>query len=160
MPGRYAPLRKMSAHVGPNMTPMVDIVLCILIFFMLGAGLAAPELFLTSNTAVDKAGLGTEAINTKMPAVRMNIVMHRRNDETYVTAFDATPLRMDAVDSPDQSHNQMIAQVLLQKKALLSEDVQVIIVPDKLVPYQDVISVYNDCVKAKYQQVAFAAAQG
>jgi biopolymer transport protein ExbD len=67
---------------------------------------------------------------------------------------------MDAVDSPDQSHNQMIAQVLLQKKALLSEDVQVIIVPDKLVPYQDVITVYNDCVKAKYQQVAFAAAQG
>jgi biopolymer transport protein ExbD len=54
----------------------------------------------------------------------------------------------------------MIAQVLLQKKALLSEDVQVIIVPDKLVPYQDVITVYNDCVKAKYQQVAFAAAQG
>jgi biopolymer transport protein ExbD len=152
--------RKISMHVGPNMTPMVDIVLCILIFFMLGAGLAVPDLFLTSNTAVDKAGLGTEVNNTKMPAVRMNIVLRRRNDVTYVTAFDADPMRMNAVDDPDQSGNQLIAQTLMQKKARLSDDVQVIIVPDKLVPYQDVITVYNDCVRAQYKQVAFAAAQG
>lgn len=160
MPARYAPLRKMSAHVGPNMTPMVDIVLCILIFFMLGASITVPEMFLTSKTAVDKAGLGNENVDTKMPAVRMNIVVHRQGDETFVTAFDATPLRMDPLDSPDQSHNQVIADTLLAKKQRLSDDVQVIIVPDKLVPYQDVITIYNDCVRAKYQQVAFAAAQG
>ncbi len=160
MPARYAPLRKMSAHVGPNMTPMVDIVLCILIFFMLGASIAVPELVLTGKTAVDKAGLGSNTTDAKMPAVRMNIVLHRQNDRTFVTAFDDTPLPMDGADSPDQSHNQVIASTLMAKKSRLSDDVQVIIVPDKLVPYQDVITIYNDCVRAKYQQVAFAAAQG
>ena len=42
------------------MTPMVDVVMCILIFFMLGSSLT-PELFLQSNTAIDKTGLGNEA---------------------------------------------------------------------------------------------------
>lgn len=157
---RHGPLRKMSINVGPNMTPMVDIVLCILIFFMLGAGLAVPELFLTSNTAVDKAGLGKDVTNAQMPAVRMNIVMTRRNDVTYVKAFDADPIKMEGIDDPDQSGNQLIAQALQLKKAHLSDDVQVIIVPEKMVPYQDVITVYNDCVRARYKQVAFAAAQG
>ncbi|HVX86533.1 MAG TPA: biopolymer transporter ExbD [Phycisphaerae bacterium] len=154
------PLRKMSINVGPNMTPMVDIVLCILIFFMLGAGLAVPEMFLTSNTAVDKAGLGKEVTNAQMPAVRMNIVMTRRNDVTYVKAFEADPIAMESLDDPVQSGNELIKQTLLLKKKHLSDDVQVIIVPEKLVPYQDVITVYNDCVGARYKQVAFAAAQG
>ena len=37
-------------------------------------------------------------------------------------------------------------------------DVQIIIQPDKKVPYQDVITVYDYCVKAKFKQVAFAPA--
>ena len=53
---------KKMAHVGPNMTPMVDVVMCILIFFMLGSTFLQTEMFLQSSMpAIDKAGLGTEA---------------------------------------------------------------------------------------------------
>ena len=38
-----------KAHGGPNMTPMVDVVMCILIFYMLSATFANPDLFLTNN---------------------------------------------------------------------------------------------------------------
>ena len=31
-------------HVGPNMTPMVDVVMVILIFFMLGSSFTSPRL--------------------------------------------------------------------------------------------------------------------
>ena len=58
----------MTVNVGPNMTPMVDVVMCILIFFMLGTSLASPELFLKSHTAaIDKAGLGSEQGAQKLP---------------------------------------------------------------------------------------------
>src|SRR4051794_7534069 len=79
---RRRPLKKMAAHVGPNMTPMVDVVMCILIFFMLGSSFVVPELFLKSNTAaIDKAGLGTEQGTQKLPSAKMNIVLKRAGRE-------------------------------------------------------------------------------
>ena len=40
-------------HFGPNMTPMVDVVLVILIFFMAGAALLGPELLLRAGIAAE-----------------------------------------------------------------------------------------------------------
>ena len=188
---RHGLLRKMTINVGPNMTPMVDIVLCILIFFMLMTSFAAKELFLTSNTAVDKTGLGTEVTNVKLPSARRNIQLKRSGGKTlctapgapptpdprpspvwmpiqlkrsggktWFTAAGAPPMPMDALDAPTQPNDAAIAQVLAAKKSKLSDDVQVIIIPDKDVPYQDVITVYDSCVKAQYKQVAFSPAQG
>ena len=157
---RHRAPTKMSANVGPNMTPMVDVVMCILIFFMLGSSFVAPELFLQNNTrAVDKAGLGNEATDEKLPAVRMNIILRRQGDATWVSAFDSKLLKMNALDDADQTENQQIAAYFEQKKRTLSDDVQIIIIPDKEVPYQDVITIYDDCTKAKFKEVAFAPAR-
>ncbi len=157
---RRRPLSKLSANVGPNMTPMVDVVMCILIFFMLGSSFLTPELFLQNNVpAIDKAGLGSEQGSQKLPPVRMNILMKRQGDATFVSAFNSELLKMDAVDDKDQSDSLRIAGFLDQKKKTLSDDVQIIIYPDKQVPYQDVITVYDDCMRAKFKQVAFAQAR-
>lgn len=157
---RRRPLTKLSANVGPNMTPMVDVVMCILIFFMLGSSFLTPELFLQSNMpAIDKAGLGNEQSSQKLPVVRMNILLKRQENATYVSAFDSSLLKMNNIDESDQSDSRRIATFLEQKKKTLSDDVQIIIIPDKQVPYQDVITVYDDCTRAKFKQVAFAPAR-
>jgi biopolymer transport protein ExbD len=153
-------LRKMHHHVGPNMTPMVDIVMCILIFFMLGTSLATPELFLKSNTAaVDKEGLGNDPGGQKLPAVRLSIKLSRGTvagkQITAVTAFNEAPLPMNAVTDADQRLNQAIYQRLAARRKTISDDVQVLIVPDQDVPYQDVITIYDYCVKLEFKQVAF-----
>ena len=153
-------LKKVHVHVGPNMTPMVDIVMCILIFFMLGTSLATPELFLKSNTAIDKEGLGTEQGTQKLPAVRMNIKLNRAaaaggKEITLVTAFSDAPLPMNGIDDPDQRQTQAVYDRLAARRQAISDDVQVLIVPDKNVPYQDVITIYNYCVKLQFKQVAF-----
>ena len=147
-------------HVGPNMTPMVDVVMCILIFFMLGTTLATPEVFLKSNTAaIDKQGLGSEQGVQKLPAVRMNIKLARAmiggKATTVVTAFNEAPLPMNRVDEADQSLNKAIEDKLTKRRASISDDVQVLIVPEKDVPYQDVITIYDYCVKLSFKQVAF-----
>ena len=80
---------KPMAHVGPNMTPMVDVVMCILIFFMLASSFVMPELFLKSSMpAIDKAGLGEKAADAKMPAVKLWIKLQRKGEDTYVSAFE------------------------------------------------------------------------
>jgi len=161
MNNRRGILKKMRVHVGPNMTPMVDIVMCILIFFMLGTSLATPELFLKSNTAaIDKEGLGSEPGTQKLPAVRMNIKLSRTAGAdggklTAVTAFSDAPLPMNGIDDPDQRQTQAVYDRLAERRKSISDDVQVLIVPDKDVPYQDVITIYNYCVKLQFKQVAF-----
>jgi len=152
--------RMPSLHVGPNMTPMVDIVMCILIFFMLGTTLAQPEVFLRSNTAaIDKEGLGSEQGTQKLPSVRMNIKLARVTQAgkqiTVVTAFNEATLPMNAPDDPQKPLDAAIEALLKKRRAGISDDVQVLIVPDKNVPYQDVITIYDLCVKLSFKQVAF-----
>ena len=157
---RRGVLKKMHVHVGPNMTPMVDIVMCILIFFMLGTSLATPELFLKSNTAaVDREGLGSDPGVQKLPAVCLSIKLSRGviggQEVTAVTAFNEAPLPMNGVQDTDQRLNQAIYERLAARRRTISDDVQVLIVPDKDVPYQDVITIYDYCVKLEFKQVAF-----
>jgi biopolymer transport protein ExbD len=148
--------KKTPVHIGPNMTPMVDVVMCILIFFMLGSTLATPELFLKSNTAaIDKAGLGNVAGNQQLPSVRMTIKLSQDAGKTAVSAFDSPPMPMDAVDSANQGQNQAIYARLADRRKTISDDVQVLIVPEANVPYQDVITIYDFCTKLKFKQVAF-----
>lgn len=167
MSPRRGVLKKMATvHVGPNMTPMVDVVMCILIFFMLGSSLTTPDLFLKSSTAaIDKGGLGTEEGTQKLPSVRMNIKLQREGNVTWVSAFDGPLMKMDKVDDPDQSGNKAIFDKLSERRKTISDDVQVLIMPVKAnpkdseartdVPWQDVITIYDFCTKLQFKQVAF-----
>ncbi len=132
---------------GPNMTPMVDIVMCILIFFMLGSTFALPDLFLSANMpAVDKKGLGENPNNTALPPVRMNLELINVGGHTKLRAFGVVE---------DDLHDRL-ASLLASKRRALSDDVQLLIVPEKTVPYQDVITVYDQCVQSGFKNVAFS----
>ena len=65
---------KAGTPVGPNMTPMVDIVMCILIFFMMASSFAVVDMYLTSNMpAIDKKGMGNAHGDAVLPAVQNKI---------------------------------------------------------------------------------------
>jgi biopolymer transport protein ExbD len=156
--GKKRVLKKM-AHVGPNMTPMVDIVMCILIFFMLGSSFIMPEMFLKSSMpAIDKAGLGEKAAEGKMPAVKLWIKLSREGSDTVVRAFDAAPQKLERASEKDPPTSEALLTYFKNKNANLSPDVQIIIKPGGDVPYQDVITIYDYCMEAKFKQVAFAPA--
>jgi biopolymer transport protein ExbD len=144
--------KKWSAHTGPNMTPMVDVVMCILIFFMLSATFAMPELYLTSNTpAVEKQGLSNTTATEQIPAVRNYIQLKRLGDQTVASAFGA-PGTADLVSDTASG----LPGLLKAKGQQLSKDVQIIIAPENRVPYKDVIAVYDACIAAHFEHVAFA----
>lgn len=134
----------MAAHVGPNMTPMVDVVMVILIFFMLGSSFASRNWYLTNNTPAIKGGLSNIKTHA-MPATRIDIRLQMRGTRAMV---------MIGVFQTEDIKGQLY-RYLVKKKKLFGKKVKVILTPDNNVPYQDVITVYANCVKAQYHQVAF-----
>ena len=145
-------LNKHPVHSGPNMTPMVDIVMCILIFFMLGSTFVVPDLFLRSTTpAIDKTGLGQQASSLALPPVQSMINLTQVDGYTRVRAFGV------AIDRLDPAGIAALSRLLTAKQTALSPDVHILIAPDKSVPYQDVITIYDQCIAARFKYVAFVA---
>jgi len=56
-----------EAHAGPNMTPMVDVVMVILIFFRASTSLLGPEVLLRARLAADRPGPGDAAAAPDSP---------------------------------------------------------------------------------------------
>ena len=153
-------LGKMSAHVGPNMTPMVDIVMCILIFFMLASSFAMPDLFLTNNTAISKTGISNEKSDAPAPSVQSKIEVWMVGKETSVKGFGRTIDGLGKRDSKgaliDEAPMKALEDLLMSKQREMSLDAQIIIQPTSMVNYQDVITIYDACMKAKFRNVAFS----
>ncbi len=135
-----------ASHVGPNMTPMVDVVMVILIFFMLGSSFVSPDWYLTNNTPAVQGGLSNIKTNG-MPPTRINIKLRVRGTRTVAI--------MPGLQTADLSGE--LATFLIHKhKALVKGvPVQIFISPSNGVPYRDVITAYSDCIAARFKQVAF-----
>ena len=147
----FQPLRELSRPI-PNMTPMVDVVMCILIFFMLASSILLPERVLKNTLPAITQGIpGSVSANAPLPPVRMFIRLSRREDETWVAAFGEQPLKMG-------SPNAEIYTLFAHKAAVLSPDVQLTICPEADVPYQDIITLYDYCVGVKFRAGGFCAA--
>ena len=131
-------------HVGPNMTPMVDVVMVILIFFMLGSSFTSPVWYLTNNTPAIRGGF-SDVKTSKFPPVKLIIKLDRRGNHTMATigSFQTENLKGS------------LFKWLNKRRKILGKKTQLIIKPHESVPYQDVITVYSDCVRARYHEVAF-----
>ncbi len=116
----------------------------ILIFFMLGSSFASRAWYLTNNIPAIKGGLANTPAKA-MPVTRLEIRLRQRGTHTMAV--------IGVFQTEDLSGR--LARWLRQKKKLLGKKTQVLLVPGNNVPYQDVLTVYSDCVQAKFHHVAF-----
>lgn len=150
VPLRRLRSRKRGAHgAGPNMTPMVDVVLVILIFFMAAMGLAVREHFLRTGlprpqgdagqTASEAPALGDDVL----PPSRALLRLTRDGRNTLVSG-----LGMDRVGIAD------VARRLEDfARAGAADAIIVVVAPDLDVPYQDVVLVHDACARAGVRNV-------
>jgi biopolymer transport protein ExbD len=138
---------------GPNMTPLVDVVMVILIFLMLAGSFAADEHYLVSTTPVTKTGVGN--VKSLVP-----------DDVTFQVQVDSP------AQSPDRftaragdlvtSDMNVLAAALSKKKAQFEaagtkvDKVQVIIAPGRNVKYKYLIDCYQAALQAAFTKVSFA----
>jgi biopolymer transport protein ExbD len=140
---------------GPNMTPLVDVVMVILIFLMLAGSFVGAEHFLVSNLPFSEKGAGAAAPPAGfIPDEPLDIrVDPRATGDGFVAA--AGQIRVD--NNPDV----LTAQLIRMRKQLNAagkptSQIQVKINPGKNVKYKHLIAVYEAALRADFEKVAFA----
>lgn len=130
---------------GPNMTPMVDVVLVILVFFMAGAAFVGEEWFLRSQIA-PAASRGPAAAPDpfELPPTRLEIVL------------DGTPT--GTLGSGVGLELAPLGDVLAALRAFAAgtavDQIEVIVRPGPTVPWEDVVRVHEVCAEAGVGKIA------
>lgn len=141
-------------HYGPSMTPMVDVVLVILVFFMASATVAGPEWFLGAAIpdwapAAGPAAGGApepraEARTAILPEARFEIRLDADGGVTRVTGLGLRDAPLDALAPAAAALGASID----------ARDAIIVIVAGAQVPYADVVAAHDAFLGAGLERVA------
>ncbi len=133
----------LSEKFGPNMTPMVDVVLVILIFFMAATVVVGPEL--SFRTAVEREEASTEVLERfELPPVRLTI---------KVDLGEGGRARCDGLGVTNASLDQAIARLGSFVEGVELERVVVAIDPTDAAPYEAIVRLHEACARLKIRRV-------
>ena len=153
------PFRRRSAlhgwqlQFGPNMTPMVDVVMVILIFFMASATFAGAEWFL--RTAIPRPAPETPPKDPsgdpfQVPPARFELMLSRGPDgKTVASGQGFEPVTMP----------ELQARLAELARGTSAEDLVLIIRPAPEVPYADVVRAHDAAMAAGIAKVGLMDTQ-
>lgn len=146
---------KVHYEAGPNMTPLVDVVMVILIFLMLTGSFAVGEHFLASNLPMTKKGGGGVAVANVPLDEPLEIRVDSGTEDQWVAM--AGGYRVPG------SREALTAQLTKMREAMNAnqtptEKIQVVISPGRMTKYKHLVEVYEAALDAKFTKVAFAPA--
>jgi biopolymer transport protein ExbD len=152
---------KVHYESGPNMTPLVDIVMVILIFLMLTGSFLAGMHFLQSKLA--GTGIGPD-LPGRLPAdtqleIRVDSYARAGADGMTKDIWAASAGRVMV----QNDREQLVAQLSkmrddLNKAATPTEQVEVVINPGRQAKYKHLVEVYSAAVEARFTRIAFSTA--
>jgi biopolymer transport protein ExbD len=146
--------KKVHYDSGPNMTPLVDVVMVILIFLMLAGSFVSAEHFLVSNLPVVQSGAGGEQLP---PGFIPDEPIDIRVDNNPTTGvMVATAGKIQTSDPVALTEKLHAMRVQLNATGKSDDKLQVKIGPAKNVKYKDLVAVYEAALNAGYKKVAFA----
>ena len=146
--------KKVHYDSGPNMTPLVDVVMVILIFLMLAGSFVSAEHFLVSNLPVVQSGVGGEQLPPGFIPDEPIDIRVDNNPTTGVMVATAGKIRTsDPIALTDKLRAMRIQ---LNATGKTDDKLQVKIGPAKNVKYKDLVAVYEAALNAGYKKVAFA----
>lgn len=146
---RPSPYTERRAAIDLKMTPMIDVVFLLLIYFIWSSSFGVAELLMPSDVAPETTGAGTGPSDPQRP-------LPERDFEKIIVRIVSTPggVAWRINDAPVTSVVELQGQ--LQPIARIKQDAPVILHPDPEVPLGDVIDVFDLCRLVKFQKVQFA----
>ncbi len=138
---------------GPNMTPLVDVVMVILIFLMLAGSFGGAEHFLASNVPMSKGGVGGDS-----SAVSIDEPIEIRVDSPSPDRFTALAGRISAKDGPTLTAALVRLREDLNRAGKKTADIQIKIAPARNVKVNHVVAVQEAAMLAKFEKIGFAKA--
>ncbi len=127
-----------------RMTPLIDVIFLLLIFFILAIRLEKPE----------------GVLENILPVSDGQSIAEQQKD------WEVVKLRIKLITEGEQLKIYLQERVVYTYKDLLSylnmlpQEIMLVIEPESKVPYKYVIGVYNTCIKAKKSNIVFAISPG
>jgi biopolymer transport protein ExbD len=154
----------------PNMTAMVDLVMCILIFFMLGSKFAQSETFLPSAMPLN---VGFSGAASNSPDVEVNLTLELKrggglgvvvelpggNGVTQIPAPSSKPSDEQYL-SVFADYMKKVTGVLKARRSELSGKIRVVIKPEAALEYRHIVGVFGACLEAGFDNIVFALSLG
>lgn len=150
--------KKIHYDSGPNMTPLVDVVMVILIFLMLTGTFAGTEWYLVSDLPIRRTGGGS--IETPPGGFPEYELLEVRVDQNATR--DGFVARAGQIQTSDPKVLAAGLRKLSEQYTRVDpelEKVQVIISPGKTVKYEDLVQVYQAAMDAQFKKIGFATAR-
>lgn len=144
--GRKSALAMHAGQIGPNMTPMVDVVMVILIFFMASAAFLGPEWLLKTALPSRSAEPSAPAAAPPPLVLRLDI---RSGPEPFIV-INGGPATRTADLSP-----ALQAAMTDRRPA----DVIVLVVPEPDAPYEAVVRVHELCAELGIEKIGLGEPQ-
>lgn len=152
---RLSGAKKVHYDSGPNMTPLVDVVMVILIFLMLAGSFGGAEHYLASSIPLSSKGAGQHK-----NAFDEDVIIDVRVDSApgsvnaWVAKFGDV-----RTSSPSDLKNALESKLKqYQANGTSLDKLQVIINPNRLVKWRSLIAVYGAASDAGYKKIAFSQA--
>ena len=143
-------------HAGPNMTPLVDIVMVILIFLMLAGSFGISEHFLLGKLPESSPGgpPGSPPVLIDKLPTRIDIHVSRS-----AAGFDVMQLAGETVSNGEALTAKLKERHAQFAAAGTADDVEIVIRPSGDTVWAPVIATYDAALRAEFKKVNFAYAK-
>lgn len=142
-------LHTWTTGFAPNMTPMVDVVMVILVFFMVSAAFVGPEWFLRTVLPAPPGTGRTGTPDTAKATVRIDITLAVKDGATVASGQGLSEAGLEAMIAA-------VERAARQAGDNVQETVEVVLRPSGQVPYRDLIRMHEACQQAGIERVTVA----
>jgi biopolymer transport protein ExbD len=150
--------KKIHYDSGPNMTPLVDIVMVILIFLMLAGTFAGSEWYLVSNLPLRQSGGGQ--VEPPPGGFPDDEPLEIRVDQNATRdGFVARAGQIQTGDPAVLKSGLTKMREEFAKAGKGPDKIQVVISPGRAVKYEHLVAVYQAAMDAKFDKIGFATAR-
>ena len=141
-----------APDAGPNLLPVVNVAMVVLIVFMIGASFAGPEHYLESNVPLTESGIGGAPPPADyVPEEPFEILVNPYGDGFEAIAGNIRTTDMDVLRATLNQRKQQFAATGKLPPLVIS--------PTGNVHYQYLIGVFEAANEAEFDRVSFASAR-
>lgn len=145
--------KKVHYDSGPNMTPLVDVVMVILIFLMLVGQFGGAEHYLLSSLPRSEKGLGgSKPAERVVPDEPLDI----RVDSPTPGAWTAVAGKIRTGDAALLTAQLKKMREQFNSAGKPTDKIQVVISPGRDVAYDALMKVYESAMNADFSKISFA----
>jgi biopolymer transport protein ExbD len=154
---KFQGAQKIHYNSGPNMTPLVDITMVILIFLMLAGSFNTLEHYLVSDVPLQAKGVGSKPPAGAVFPTKFTINVSEQGPNYIVKAGNFASVKDT---DPRRACDQLTAQLKNQYKnfkeaGVKMDDVQIIIYPEQNVTLDGLVPAFEAAQNAGFAKVGF-----